>query len=51
MILVCYNAFGNKVPGDEVEVPDGSEYDAAYFKEKAAEPPAPQVPAQEGESQ
>ncbi len=33
MILVCHNAFGNFVPGDEVEVPDGAVFDGAYFHE------------------
>lgn len=33
MQLRCKNAFGNFEPGDEVEVPDGAEYDHAYFEE------------------
>ena len=32
MILVCVNLFGNFEPGDEVIVPDGAEFDHAFFK-------------------
>ena len=33
MVLRCTHAFGNFKPGDEVEVPDGSEFDHAYFEQ------------------
>jgi hypothetical protein len=35
MILVCINAFGNFEPGDEIEMPDGTEFDHAFFNAKA----------------
>ena len=35
MILVCIRPFGNFVPGDEVEVPDGAEFDRYYFEVKS----------------
>lgn len=49
MILECHNAFGNLEPGDEIEVPDDSEFDTAYFHEKneAAPPPPEDPPAEE----
>lgn len=40
MLLVCVNAFGNFVPGDEVEVPDGALFDTAYFRVKPDAEPA-----------
>lgn len=40
MTLVCVNAFGNFLPGDEVPVPDGAVYDTAYFTEKVDAPKA-----------
>ena len=33
MNLKCIVAFGNFVPGDELEVPDGALFDHFYFKE------------------
>ena len=33
MNLKCVRAFGNFVPGDEVEVPDGAIFDHYYFEE------------------
>lgn len=33
MVLECVHPFGNFVPGDEIEVPDGDVFDVAYFKE------------------
>lgn len=33
MNLKCVVAFGNFVPGDEVDVPDGAIFDHAYFEE------------------
>lgn len=41
MILECTEAFGNFVPGDEVEVPDGDAFDTAHFKAKEAAPDQP----------
>lgn len=38
MILVNDRPFGNFVPGDEVEVPDGAEYDHMYFHEREPVP-------------
>lgn len=35
MILVCVHAFGNFEPGDEVEVPDGANFDTAFFEARA----------------
>jgi len=32
MLLRCTNAFGNFVPGDEVEVPDDAVFDSAHFE-------------------
>lgn len=32
MLLRCREAFGNFVPGDEIEVPDGAIYDTLYFE-------------------
>lgn len=32
MILVCIRKFGNTVPGDEVEVPDGAAFDHYHFE-------------------
>lgn len=32
MTLRCIRAFGNFKPGDEVEVPDGAEFDGYYFE-------------------
>jgi hypothetical protein len=40
MILVCVHAFGNFVPGDELEVPDGAVFDSAYFEARPASPEA-----------
>lgn len=37
MTLVCVRAFGNFVPGDEIEVPEGAGYDHYYFELKAEE--------------
>jgi hypothetical protein len=37
MLLRCVRSFGNFVPGDEVEAPDGAVFDHVYF-EQAAEP-------------
>lgn len=34
MILVFDHPFGRFVPGDEIEVPDGAEYDHTYCHEK-----------------
>ena len=34
MILVCVNPFGHFKPGDEIIVPDGAEFDTAYFSAK-----------------
>lgn len=34
MTLVCIRAFGNFVPGDEVEVPEGA-FDTYYFERKS----------------
>lgn len=31
MLLKCVRPFGNKKPGDTVEVPDGAEFDQMYF--------------------
>lgn len=31
MRLRCTHAFGNFVPGDEIEVPEGAVYDGYYF--------------------
>lgn len=36
MLLRCHTPFGNFVPGDEIEVPDGAEFDTAHFEQ--AEP-------------
>jgi hypothetical protein len=36
MLLRCHTAFGNFVPGDEIEVPDGAVFDGAHFEQ--AEP-------------
>jgi hypothetical protein len=36
MILVCINSFGNFAPGDEIEMPDGTEFDHAFFNEAEA---------------
>ena len=36
MLLVCTHAFGNFVPGNEIEVPEGAVYDGSYFEQ--AEP-------------
>lgn len=33
MKLKCKEAFGNFVPGDELDVPDGVVYDKAFFDE------------------
>jgi hypothetical protein len=33
VLLKCVNQFGNFMPGDEVEVPDGNVFDTAYFRE------------------
>lgn len=33
MFLKCKVAFGNFKPGDEVEVPDGGEFDTVYFEQ------------------
>lgn len=33
MLLRCIRAFGNFEPEDEVEVPDGAEFDRAHFEE------------------
>lgn len=38
MILVCINPFGNFVPGDEIEAPEGAEFDSAYFELKGDQP-------------
>jgi hypothetical protein len=34
--LKCKETFGNFVPGDELEVPDGVIYDKAFFDEVPA---------------
>lgn len=47
MKLKCVRAFGNFVPGDVVEVPDGAKFDDYYFVAVpvVAEPkPAPVKP-------
>lgn len=36
MKLECVRAFGNFVPGDEVEVPDGAIFDTTHFTEAKA---------------
>jgi hypothetical protein len=36
--LKCKEAFGNFVPGDELDVPDGAIYDKAFFGEVPATP-------------
>ena len=42
MKLVNYEPFGNFVPGDEIEVEDGANYDTAYWRPaEESEPPAP----------
>lgn len=38
MILVCIHAFGNFKPGNEVVVPEGAEFDPAYFEVKGDQP-------------
>ncbi len=38
MKIICIKAFGFKVPGDEVDVPDGSVFDEDHFK-LAPKPP------------
>ena len=51
MQLICVNAFGNFAPGDEVEVPNGAIFDAAYFRRKEAAKPAlltPKTDPEEG---
>lgn len=35
MFVVCIQAFGNFVPGDEVLIPDGAVFDTTYFAAKA----------------
>ena len=42
MLLVNIRPFGNFMPGDEVEVPDGALFDRFYF-ETAGEPFKPEV--------
>jgi hypothetical protein len=32
VLLKCSRPFGNFNPGDEVEVPDGAEFDHAHFE-------------------
>lgn len=39
MLLRCVRPFGNKTPGDEVEVPDGAIFDHVYFELAEAEEP------------
>lgn len=55
MKLRCHNAFGNFVPGDEVEVPDGAGFDHYYFEadepEQAPEPAPEPEPDPEPEPQ
>lgn len=45
MLLRCHTAFGNFVPGDELEVPDGAVYDRAYFGQAPAKPAAAPAPS------
>lgn len=33
MLLECIEPFGNFVPGDTVEVPEGAVFDTFYFKQ------------------
>lgn len=33
MQLRCHTPFGNFVPGDTIEVPDGAVFDSAYFEQ------------------
>lgn len=37
MLLRCHHAFGNFVPGAEVEVPDDAAFDHSYFELAEAE--------------
>jgi hypothetical protein len=39
VLLKCVRPFGNKQPGDTVDVPNGAEFDQMYFE--LAETPAP----------
>jgi hypothetical protein len=32
VLLICKKTFGNFVPGDEVEVPDGAAFDTTHFE-------------------
>lgn len=32
MILTCIRPFGNFLPGDQIEVPDGALFDHQYFE-------------------
>lgn len=43
MKLKCKEPFGNFVPGDELDVPDGVIYDKAFFAEVPASPAAEDV--------
>jgi hypothetical protein len=45
VLLKCYEPFGNFVPGDEIEVPDGAIFDGAYFKAVEVKTPEPAPPA------
>ena len=44
MQVRCKKAFGNAVPGDVREVPDGAATDPEYWEPAAAPPPAPAAP-------
>lgn len=41
MLLRCHTPFGNFVPGDEIEVPEGSGFDPYHFELVTAEEPEP----------
>lgn len=41
-------AFGNFVPGDEVEVPDGCIFDTTYFERADEAPPVEDTPDPKG---
>lgn len=37
MIIRCIHPFGNFIPGDELEIPDGAIFDETYFEDAPVE--------------